>query len=114
MITGIQIIGALFGLSMCFLTFLNYKKNNFGPKSLFVWMCIWAGFMSIVFYPPLIKGFMDAMSITRTIDFFVIFGFFMFTVINFYMYIIVKKNERKVELLVRNLAIEKAPKKSKA
>jgi len=114
MITVIQIIGALFGLSMCFLTFLNYKKNNFGPKSLFVWMCIWAGFMSIVFYPPLIKGFMDAMSITRTIDFFVIFGFFMFTVINFYMYIIVKKNERKVELLVRNLAIEKAPKKSKA
>lgn len=111
MITGIQIIGALFGLSMCFLTFLNYKKNNLGPKSLFIWMCIWIGFMSMVFYPPLIKGLMDVMSITRIIDFFIIFGFFIFTVINFYMFIVVKKNERKVELLVRNLSSYKSKKK---
>ena len=111
MTTGIQIIGALFGLSMCFLTFLQYKKRNFGPKGLFVWMAIWLGFLSIVFYPPMIKNFMEVLSITRAIDFFVIFGFFLFTMIIFYMYIIVKKNEKKVEELVRKLALEKKSRK---
>ncbi|MBN2881032.1 DUF2304 domain-containing protein [Candidatus Woesearchaeota archaeon] len=107
MLFGIQILGMLFGLFMIFLTFLHFKKKSFGAKSLIVWGIIWMGFIFVVLFPSIFYSFMSVLDITRTIDLFVVFGFFFFTVVIFYMYGIVKKSERKVENLVRKLAIEK-------
>lgn len=107
MFAGIQVVGLFFGLFMCFLTFLHYRKNNFGPKSLFSWLAIWIAFLFVVIYPDILYGFMDILRISRTIDFFIVFGFFFFTVIIFYMFIIVKKTELKVEKLVRKMALSK-------
>jgi len=107
MFVGIQIIGLFFGLFMCFLTFLHYRKNNFGPKSLFSWLFIWISFIFAVTFPGFFYGFMNLLRISRTIDFFVVFGFFFFTVIIFYLFIVVKKTEVKVEKLVRKIALNK-------
>jgi len=56
--------------------------------------------------PETIYGVMEVLQIQRTVDFFVIGGFLIFSVVLFHLYIITKENQKKVEELVRKIAIE--------
>jgi hypothetical protein len=108
---GIQLVGIFFALIMIYFTYLYYKREQYELRGLVVWMVIWIGFIVLVMFPSTIYGIMDTLSIGRTIDFFVIGGFFFFSGIIFYLYLIVKKMEKRVEKLVRKIAIEDKKKK---
>lgn len=105
MIIGLQIFGILFSLVMIYFTYVYYKRNNYSKNSFILWTLIWIGFGIMVLFPKTIYGIMEVLQIQRTVDFFVISGFLFFAVILFYLWIVVKRNERKLENLVRNLAI---------
>ena len=107
MIAGIQILGIVFALLMIYLTYVYYKRNNYGYKSMFMWLVVWIGVLVIISRPSTVYGIMQALEIERTADFFVMSGFTLFSIIIFYLYIVVKKSNQKVEELVRSLAIEK-------
>lgn len=111
MIYGLQIVGMLFALIMLYLTFLYYKRNAYSGKSFFIWFCVWLFFLLMVMFPETIYGIMETLSIERTVDFFVIGGFLFFSVIIFHLYVTVKQTQRKVELVVRKVALEKKAKK---
>ncbi len=107
MIYGLQIIGIFFAFMMLYLTFLYYKKDSYGRKSLFIWFCVWIFFLIMVMFPKMIYGLMETFQINRTVDFFVIGGFLFFSVIIFYLYVAVKTTQKKVEAIVRKIAIKK-------
>jgi len=107
LIAGIQILGIVFALLMIYLTYVYYKRNNYGYKSMFMWLVVWIGVLVIISRPSTVYGIMQALEIERTADFFVMSGFTLFSIIIFYLYIVVKKSNQKVEELVRSLAIEK-------
>ena len=65
----------------------------------------------MVMFPETIYGVMETLSIQRTVDFFVIGAFLFFSVIIFYLYIVVKQTQKKVEMVVRKIALEKKAKK---
>ncbi|MBT3405549.1 DUF2304 domain-containing protein [Candidatus Woesearchaeota archaeon] len=106
MIFGLQFIGILFALVMIYFTFLYYKREQYDKRGFIVWLIIWVGFMIMVTIPQTIYGVMEALQIKRTVDFFVIGGFLIFSVILFRMYIITKQTQKKVEDLVRDVAIK--------
>ena len=108
MIFGLQIIGILFALIMIYFTFLYYKREQYDKRGFIVWLIIWLGFMVMVAIPQTIYGVMETLSIKRTVDFFVIGGFLVFSVILFRMYVITKQTQKKVEFLVREVAIKGA------
>lgn len=107
MIFGLQIIGLLFGLVMLYFTFLFYKKRAYDDKSFLIWILVWSFFLVMVIFPQTIYGLMETLEIERTVDFFVIGGFLFFSIVLFYLYVIVKKCQRRIEYLIRKIALQK-------
>jgi hypothetical protein len=105
MIMGLQIMGILFALIMIYFTYLYYKRQHYNLRGLIVWMGIWCGFAVMIVFPESIYGIMQTLKIERTVDFFVIGGFFVFSIILFHLYIITKDMQKKMENLVRKIAI---------
>ncbi len=111
MIAGVQIVGVLFSLVMIYLTFVYYKRGNYSVKSFILWQLVWIATLVLIGRPQTAYGLMQALQIERTADFIVMAGFTFFSVVIFHMYVIVKKTNRKMEELVRKIAIRKVKKK---
>ncbi len=107
MIYGIQIIGVLFALVMIYLTFLFYKKRAYNGRSYILWTGLWIFFLFIVAFPNTLYGIMETLEIKRTVDFFVITAFLFFSVVIFYLYVIVKRSQKMLEEIVRKVALKK-------
>ena len=111
MLLGIQILGILFGLFMAYLTFLHLKRNEFTSKESIFWIGIWAVFIIVTVMPGSLDFIVeDVLDIARTMDFFIIMGFMFLIGITFYNYTLLRKNQKKVEEVVRKVAIQKAGK----
>lgn len=111
MIPGVQIIGVVFSLIMIYMTYVYYKRNNYSKNSMILWLTVWILVLLLVSIPETVYGIMQALQIERTADFFVLAGFTFFSVIIFYMYVVIKKTARKMEDFVRETAIEEIKKK---
>ncbi len=108
MVLGIQILGLLFGLFMVYITFLSGKRREFTTKEGGFWIIVWVLFMLIAFFPNsldfLIKG---VLKLQRPLDFFIIAGFMFMIGFIFYSYTLIRKNQRKMEEIVRKMAMKK-------
>jgi hypothetical protein len=108
-----QIIGIVFGLVMMYLTFLHYKRNEFKVEVFLLWVILWLGFIVIVISPTILDFMVKGLRMGRRLDFFVIFGFLILTSIVYYNYLIVNSTRRRVEKIVRNIAIDNNHKRKK-
>ena len=106
-ILGIQIIGILFGFFMMYYSFLHYKRKEFTVKEYFFWIFFWAAFVIVTVFPQVLDPLLQTLSISRTLDFFVIAGFLFLIFVTVYTYTIVRKNQRKLEEIVRKTALKK-------
>ncbi len=106
-IIGIQIIGILFGFFMIYYTFLNYKRKEFTVKEYGFWLVLWAAFIIITLFPEFLDPVLKSLNIVRALDFFIIIGFLFVIGIIFYTYTIVRKNQKKIEEITRNIAFKK-------
>jgi len=104
---GIQILGSLFGIFMLYYTFLHYKRKDITIKEGSFWMGLWALFIFVAIFPGLLDPILDTLSIARTLDFFIIVGFLFLIGAFFYTYLIVRKNQKKIEEIVRKVALKK-------
>ena len=106
MITGIQILGMLFGLFMLYMTFIYHKRKEFKTTEWGFWSILWIAFMGIAILPNsldfLVKG---VLKMQRPLDFFIILGFMFLIGVSFYTYSMMKKTQKKMEDLVRNVAL---------
>ena len=106
-ILGIQILGICFGLFMMYYTFLHYKRKELLSKEYGFWIILWAVFLIVTIIPEILDPLVGALSLPRTMDFFIIVGFMFFAGVIFYTYTVVKKNQKKLEEIVRKIAIQK-------
>ena len=106
-ILGIQILGILFGFFMMYYTFLHHKRKEFTIKEYGFWFVFWGIFVIITLFPQLLDPLLETLNIARTLDFFIITGFLFLLFVVFYTYTIVRKNQRKLEEMVRNMALKK-------
>jgi len=107
-ILGIQIIGLLFGFFMMYYTFLQHKRKEFTIKEYSFWFLFWGVFVIITLFPQILDPVLTTLSISRTLDFFIISGFLFLIFVVFYTYIIVRKNQKKLEEIVRQMALKKS------
>lgn len=110
-ILGIQIIGILFGFFMMYYTFLNYKRKEFKIAEYIFWLVLWVLFVIVTIFPNILDPIVEVFSFARTLDLFIIIGFLFLTGIAFYMYAITRKNQNKIEQIIRNAAFKEAKKK---
>ena len=107
MILGIQILGVLFGFFMMYYTFLHWKRKEITFKEYTAWQVLWILFLIVAVFPQILDPIVKSLSLARTMDFFIILGFMFLIGALFYTYTIVRKNQNKVEEIVRKIAIEK-------
>ena len=108
MVVGIQIAGILFGLIMFYLTFLNRKRKEFTIKEFLFWIMLWIFFILISIFPGALDIITkDVFRLQRPLDLLIILGsmFLIFAV--FYTYTLVRKNQRKLEEIVRKISMKK-------
>ncbi len=111
MVLGIQILGILFGLFMIYITFISGKRREFTTKEGGFWIFVWVIFIFIALFPNsldfIVRG---VLKLQRPLDFFIIAGFMFMIGSIFYTYTIVRKNQKKLEEIVRNMAYRKKEK----
>ena len=106
-ILGIQILGILFGFFMMYYTFLQYKRKEFTIKEYSFWFIFWSVFVVITLFPQILDPVLTTLNIARALDFFIIAGFLFLILVTFYTYTLVRKNQKKLEEVVRNVAIKR-------
>jgi hypothetical protein len=106
-ILGIQILGVLFGFFMIYYTFLQYKRKEFTIKEYSFWFVFWGIFVIVTLFPQLLDPVLNTLNISRTLDFFIITGFLFLIFVIFYTYTVVRKNQRKLEEIVRKIALKR-------
>ena len=106
-ILGIQIIGILFGFFMMYYTFLHYKRKEFTMREYGFWLILWALFIVVTLFPDILDPILKSLSIARALDFFIIIGFLFLIGMIFYTYTNVRANQKKLEEVVRKIALKK-------
>ena len=107
MILGIQIIGILFGFFMMYYSFLHFKRKEFTVKEYSAWVVLWGIFLIVTIFPQVLDPVVKKLSLARTMDFFIILGFMFLIGFSFYNYTLIRKNHKKLELVVRKIAFRK-------
>ena len=110
---GIQIIGILFGLLLIYITFLNFKRKEFTVREFTAWFVIGLIFIFFSVFPKTVYPLSRFINLTRPLDMFIILGFMFILGIVFYTYSIVRGIQKKLEVIVRRVAIEKLDDKRK-
>ena len=106
-ILGIQILGILFGFFMMYYTFLQHKRKEFTIKEYSFWFIFWGAFVVITLFPQILDPILTTLNIVRALDFFIIAGFLFLVFIIFYTYTIVRKSQKKIEEVVRRIALKR-------
>jgi len=106
-ILGIQILGVLFALFFIYYTFLHRKRNELTIKEYIVWVSLWILFIILTLFPGILKPIIEPIGFARTMDFFIVAGFMFLIGSLFYVYLIVRGNQKRIENIVRKTAFEK-------
>ena len=106
-ILGVQILGVLFGFFMIYYNFLQYKRKEFTIKEYGVWFIFWGAFVILTVFPQVLDPLLATFGIIRTLDFFIIAGFLFLIFVIFYTYVQLRKTQKKLEDIVRNIALKK-------
>src|SRR3989344_623669 len=107
MVLGIQVAGFLFGLFMIYYSFVNYKRKEFTSKEFSFWLLLWIVLIIITLFPFVLDPIVKTFGFFRTLDLLIISGFLFLIVSIFYTYTLVRKNQRKLEVVVRQMAMKK-------
>ncbi len=103
----LQILGLAYLTLMLYLTFLYYKKNNYTLRNFLFWVTVWLMGALMLLMPETTSLVTQKLKVARVIDFYLILGIMFFSIICFLSYNQVKRNEQKIEELVRKIALEK-------
>jgi len=104
---GIQILGILFGGFMIYYVFLHHKRKELTIKEYLFWVILWMLFIILTLFPWLLKPIVGSIGFARTMDFFIVVGFMFLVGSLFYIYLLVRGNQKRLEEIVRKMAFEK-------
>jgi len=105
---ALQLVSIFFGLYMLYWCFLVYKKRLIYIRELTFWVVVWSLFMIVVVFPNSTKSVLQTFKINRTMDLLMILTFVVLWFVAFRNYIENKQQKRKLQDLVRNLAMKSA------
>ena len=108
MILGVQIIGILFGLVMLYITFIHQKRGEFTNSEFLFWVVMWFVFIYVTIFPYSLEFAVKSLNFTRAFDLLIVAGFLFIISLEFYNYFVSRSNRKKIEEVVRKVALKKA------
>ncbi|MAG15646.1 hypothetical protein CMO88_01140 [Candidatus Woesearchaeota archaeon] len=110
---GIQVFGLVFSAFILYMSFLYYKKKEFTLTEWSFWALFAILFATLSVFPQVLDPIVRSLNLGRKLDLFIILGFMFLIATTFYTYRVARNTDKRVEELVRNMAIEKEKKKKK-
>ncbi len=107
----IQLLGAVFALDMMFITYFYHKRRVFFLHDTIIWMTVWIGMFTTAMFPQSLEAAIEPLEFIRVMDFLQLAGFFLLFSLIFTVFTRSRSNDRKVEKLVRELALRDAEEK---
>lgn len=86
---------------------LHYKRGEINGMEIGSWLLMWGSAIIIIIFPELLRSFAKTFLVTRVFDLMVIGGFILVISLVANAYLISKKNEKKIEELVRREALKR-------
>ncbi len=108
-----KLIGSIFILFMAYYTFINFKKHEFHKNTFLFWESIWLISLVSIIYPKTLEPIMNTFNFARSLDVMIILGVMLVVGLSFQSYLNSLKNGKKIEKLVRKIAIENVKKNKK-
>ena len=107
----IQLLGVVIGLLAIHLTHLYYKRANFTKMELLLWLGVWIAFIFVAIFPNSMRPIVGYFGLQRPMDLIMLIAFVILFVLTFQNYIINRKQEKRLESLIRDLALQDLDKK---
>ena len=107
MVLVVQVVGIVFALLLMYFTFLNYKRNDMSASEFIFWFALWIMFMYVTLFPYSLSIIADTLQLVRLMDLFTISALMFLVVLTFYNYMMTMHTRRKIEHIVRALALRK-------
>ena len=104
----IQILGALFGLAMLYITYDYYRRKGLELKDIAGWVVLWCTFILFILFPSALLFVSKKLNLTRAIDLIMIVSFVVMIYLVFNLYNRIKKIERNMEKMVEVIALRDA------
>lgn len=106
-----QIIATLFALFMMYVVSIHAKKRTLSLIEASFWYTIWIFFIIITMFPFLLTDIAGALRFSRVFDLLVVVALMVISFLIITSYFRQKETEKKLENLVRRMAIESYEKK---
>jgi hypothetical protein len=106
MIIGLQVIALLFAFSMIYFAVLNFKRGELNGTEIASWLVMWTVAIIVIIFPELLQSFAKTFLVTRVFDLMVIGGFILVISMVSVAYLRTKRNEKKLEELIRRDALK--------
>ena len=111
MILGLQITGIMFALLMIYFALLHYKKQHLSGIEIASWLLIWVLVILVVLFPDIVRVYAMSFSVSRVLDLLIAGAFIVMFVMVASAYVRVSELEKRLEDLVRKLALKENDKK---
>lgn len=106
MVVGIQVIGLIFGFFMLYMTFVYLKQKSFNKKDFLLWSAVWILFLFTVIFPQSMDFVLEALDIHSAMTLLSVFAIIILVSVVFYQHKLVRINRRKIESIVKTLALK--------
>ena len=101
----LQIFGIVIALAALHLTYLYYKRRDFTKRELLTWLAIWMAFLIVTLFPRIVEPIVGTLGLQRPMDLIMIIAFIILFAVAFRTYVIANRTARKMEKLVRDIAL---------
>ncbi|MBU4002963.1 MAG: DUF2304 domain-containing protein [Proteobacteria bacterium] len=106
MVYTFEIIGTLFILVMFYFTYLEFKRQALSKLETGFWSLFWVGGLFLIVFNRFVNKLLPTLNIVRTLDLYMILGFMFLFAVVFYLFLIGKRAEKRIEKLTRLVALK--------
>jgi len=106
MILGLQITAIIFSLLMIYFALIHFKKGQLVTAEVVSWFVVWTVTILAVIFPEILREYARRLAISRLFDLMIVGGFILVITMVSSAYLRGKKNEKKIEELVRKEALK--------
>lgn len=101
-----KLIGSLFILFMIYYTYIHFKKHVFDKNIFLFWEILWVISLISIIYPQTLNPIVETFNFARTLDVMIVLGVMLVVGLSFQSYLNSLKMEKRLDKLVRKIAIE--------
>ena len=106
MVYAFEVIGLIFTAIMIYFTYLEFQRKKLTKLGLIFWDLIWIIGISLILFHSSVNKILPTLNLVRALDLYMILAFMFLFGIIFYLFLLIKKAESRVEQLTRAIALK--------